>query len=125
MVKTNVYDAGAHDLVLCNIEKCSSFKHATIPKRVFEALDGPIAASLQLLKQEGTNYYLRYMIRLTASAPPIFVERFFIPLDSLGGDGKIWGIFRPIKRDMECTMCQEKCQAGPVSTCPYATLMHG
>lgn len=90
---------------------------------MFQALGSPESASFQLLKQNGTNGYVRYVLRRPTSAPPIHVERFYIPIDRASGKGKTWAIFQPFKTNRNFPACYERCQVGASSMCPYATLM--
>ena len=123
IVRPSWYLPGAHNLFCCSIPKTSTNTHATIFERVFEALDGPMVVSFQLLKQKADNDRVRYMLRRPPSAPSVYVERFYIPLDNASGDGKIWGIFKPMNMNSKCKLCKEHCQAGRSSTCPYTTVM--
>lgn len=116
------YVEGPHHVFCCAV-RVSSVKQATVHKRVFQALEGPQSASFQLLKQDGTNGYVRYVLRRTASAFPVPIERFYIPIDHANGKGKIWAIFKPFKTSRNCPACHEQCQTGASSTCPHATLM--
>ena len=123
IVRSSWYLPGAHNLFCCSIPKASTKTHATIFERVFEALDGPMAASFQLLKQNAGNDRVRYILRRPPSALSIYIKRFYIPLDDASGGGKIWGIFRPMNMNSKCKLCKEQCQTGTSSICPYSTLM--
>lgn len=116
------YDEGPHHVFCCAV-RTSVIRQSTVYKRVFEALAGPESASFQLLKQNGTNGYVRYVLRRPASASPIHIERFYIPIDHAGGKHKTWAIFQPFKTNRKCSACYERCQVGESSTCAYATLM--
>ena len=122
MVSARRYDEGPHHVFCCAI-RTSNNKQSTVYKRVFQALDGPDSASFQLLKQNGTNGYVRYVLRRPASAPPIHVERFHIPIDRASGKGKTWATFQPFKTNRKGPACYERFQVGASSMCPYATLM--
>lgn len=121
-VSARRYDEGPHHVFCCAIRK-SVIRQNTVYQRVFKALDGPESASFQLLKQNGTNGYVRYVLRRPASAPSIHIERFYIPSDHASGKGKTWAIFQPFKTNRKCPACYERCQVGESSTCAYATLM--
>jgi hypothetical protein len=118
IVRPSWYLPGAHNLFCCSIPKASTKTHATIFERVFEALDGPMAASFQLLKQNAGNDRVRYILRRPPSALSIYIKRFYIPLDDASGGGKIWGIFRPMNMNSKCKLCKKQCQPGTSSTCP-------
>lgn len=99
--------------------------HLTVARRVFQALNGPLASSFQLLRQEvksklGAVKRIRYLLRLSKTVTPIFVERFYIPLDTTNDAGYAFGIFKPWCRHWDCPCCHQKCQTGLVSTCPDA-----
>lgn len=117
------YDEGPHHVFYYAI-RASVIRQTTVYKRVFQALDGPECASFQLLKQNGTNGYVRYVLRRPASASPIHIERFYIPIDHANGKSMTWAIFQPFKTSRKCPACYERCQVGASSTCPYATLIN-
>lgn len=90
-----------------------SIKHETVSRRVFDALEGPLVSSFRLLRQEingkrGAGERTRYILRPSDSVSPVFVERFYIPLDAAHGDGKVWGIFKPVNRHWKCPACHKK-----------------
>jgi hypothetical protein len=121
-ISPSQYVRGPHHVYCCSI-KVSSIKHTTIYEREFEALHGPRSASFQLLRQNGTNDHVRYLLRRPASASPIHIERFYIPVDHASGIGKTWATFKPSRPSRKCQVCGEQCQAGEISTCPYAVVM--
>jgi hypothetical protein len=123
IVRPSWYLPGAHNLFCTSIANASTKTHATIYERIFEALDGPMVTSFQLLKQKGKNDCVRYMLRRPASAAPIYVERFYIPLDHASGDGKTWAVFRPMNVKRKCSLCNTQCQDGPSSTCPHTMVV--
>jgi hypothetical protein len=106
-----------------------SINHAAVYRRVFEALESPLASSFQLLQQllkprrESTDGRVRYILRPTKAVCPIFVERFYFPLDAADGESIVWGIFKPVHRHWKCPACHKKCQSGDSSTCENAALL--
>lgn len=94
-------------------------KHQTVYNHIFEALKGPVAALFQLLKQEVAGKIVRYILHLHASAPPIWVERFDVPLDSAEDSGKVWGVYKAANEEEICPACKQRCQARGVSTCNF------
>jgi hypothetical protein len=107
-----------------------SVDHGTVCQRVFEALKGPLDSSILLFRQrfytkKGLLKRTRYILRPSKAVCPIFVERFYIPLDAASGDGKVWGIFKPFNRNWTCPACHERCQSGDESTFKSSTLLLG
>lgn len=107
-----------------------AIKLKTVFRRVLEALQGPLASSFRLLKQNlrgkgKGGRQTRYILRPSEAVCPIFVERFYIPLDppKRKGREKVWAIFKAVNRRWTCPACHEKCQAGEFSTCRSATLL--
>lgn len=101
-----------------------SVNHATVARRVFDALDGPLAPVFHLFKLDLNTYgpgrRIRYLLRPSEAVPPIHVERFYIPLDAANGKGHVWGIFKPHPKHYKCPGCHERCQSGKFNTCPVA-----
>jgi hypothetical protein len=107
-----------------------SVDHETVCRRVFEALKGPLDSSILLFRQKiyrdrGASLRIRYILRPFEAVRPIFVERFYIPLDGASGGGKVWAIFKPYYRGWICPACSEKCQSGDQSFCRSSALLLG
>jgi hypothetical protein len=105
-------------------------RHKTVCLRVFEALAGPLTASMLLFRQQlqwrnGVFQRTRYILRPSEAVCPMFVETFYIPLDAASGSGKIGGIFKPSNRHWTCPACHEKCQSGEWNACRFSTLLFG
>lgn len=104
-------------------------KHSTVAKHVFDALEGPLALTFRLFKQEyrqhsGRQRRTRYLLRPSEAASPVLVERFYFPLDAAAGKGRVWGIFKPVNRHWKCPACHKRCQSGDVSACEAAVELH-
>jgi hypothetical protein len=97
-----------------------SVNHETSCQRVFEALKGPLDSSILLCRQEITrdksaSIRTRYILRPYEAVCPIFVERFYVPLDAASVGGKVRAIFKPYYRGWICPACGERCQSGDES----------
>lgn len=103
--------------------------HSTVGKHVFDALEGPLALSFRLFKQEyreqsGRLWRTRYLLRPSEAVSPVLVERFYFPLNATAGKGRVWGIFKPVNRHWKCPACHKRCQSGDVSACEVAVELH-
>ena len=106
-----------------------SVNHDTVSRHVFRALEGPMAACFRLFKQDYTEHNgrqqrTRYLLRPSEAMSPIFVERFYFPLDTATGKGHVWGIFKPVNRTWKCPACHKRCQGGDASSCEAAVELH-
>lgn len=98
----------------------SSINHDTVARHVFEALAGPLGPSFHLFRQQLRFRRTRYLLRPREIASPVFVERFYVPLDDSKDKGMVWGIFKPFPKHWLCPSCHERCQSGEFNNCQHA-----
>lgn len=124
-IKAESHHLQVNDAFYWEDAQCPSVNHDTVARRIFEALGGPLISHLQLLKLELMNKQghvkrTRYLLRSARAVSPIFVERFYIPLDSRNGVKDLQAIFKPYCRSWQCPGCHKSCQQEETSTCPSA-----
>jgi len=131
-VKAEYHWLEVNRVFFCDV-KPRTVDQDAVAQLVFNALAGPLAAffkiyQLEIRSKNGHVKRVRYLLRPSEAVCPIFVERFYIPLDTVDRQEKIWGIFKPWSKRWECPACHEKCQSGVINMCAHATelpVVHG
>jgi hypothetical protein len=110
--------------------------HSRVATRVLRALRGPKGgprASYELLRQdafEERNLSTRYILRFDYGfRPPCtpWLQCLYIPVEHANGKKKarIWAVFHPEDTSVQCSYCDEHCQRGYSSSCPFAKVIGG
>jgi hypothetical protein len=110
--------------------------HSRVATRVLRALRGPKGgprASYELLRQdafEERNLSTRYLLRFDYGfRPPCtpWLQCLYIPVEHANGKKKarVWAVFHPEDTSVQCSYCDEHCQRGYSSSCPFAKVIGG
>jgi hypothetical protein len=110
--------------------------YSRVATRVLSALrrtEGGPRASYELLRQdafEERNFSPRYILRFDYGfRPPCtpWLQCIYIPVEHGNGKKKarVWAVFHPEDTSVACSYCDEHCQRGYSSSCPFAKVIGG
>lgn len=101
---------------VCDTEHIN-VQHSIAAQRLSESLQGT-KRSYELFVQNVAPKPIRYILRFSSQEPEPLVQQFHLPLD--GRDGKVWGVFRPLNKSVDCIYCSQRCQSGAENSCKFA-----